>query len=119
MGRRYPPVTARSACGPDCRNGACDAGRRGRRELMARPSWVPGRTIYQLHSLGAAGVPAANPDAEAPEPSGRGMAVLEGWLDHIAWLGCGGVLLTPVVVSSTHGYDTVDPFRIDQRLGDE
>jgi glycosidase len=29
------------------------------------------------------------------------------------------VLLTPIFVSSTHGYDTVDPFRIDQRLGDE
>jgi cyclomaltodextrinase len=77
-----------------------------------------GRVLYQLHSLGAAGAPAANPDVSAAEPSGRGLRVLQGWLDHVAGLGCGGVLLTPIFVSATHGYDTVDPFRIDQRMGD-
>lgn len=65
----------------------------------------PEPALYQLHSLGAA--------------AGGGFAVLGRWLDHVAWLGCGGVLLTPVFASSTHGYDTVDPFRIDPRLGDE
>jgi cyclomaltodextrinase len=40
-------------------------------------------------------------------------------LDHIASLGVDGVLLTPIFVSETHGYDTVDPYRIDQRLGDD
>jgi glycosidase len=29
------------------------------------------------------------------------------------------VRLTPIFASSTHGYDTVDPFRIDPRLGDD
>jgi glycosidase len=37
----------------------------------------------------------------------------------VAGLGCGGILLTPVFVSMTHGYDSVDCFRIDQRMGDE
>src|SRR4051812_22565459 len=74
---------------------------------------------YHMHSLGAAGAPAANPDVDAAGPCGDGLARLERWLDHVAGLGCGGVLLTPIFVSSTHGYDTVDPFRIDQRLGDE
>jgi cyclomaltodextrinase / maltogenic alpha-amylase / neopullulanase len=81
--------------------------------------WVAGRALYHLHSLGAAGAPAANPDVAAATPSGRGLQELQRWLDHVAGLGCGGVLLTPIFVSSTHGYDTVDPFRIDQRLGDE
>ena len=85
-------------------------------ELPAR--WR-GRVLYHLHSLGAAGAPRTNPDPEAPEPCGRGLRRLEGWLDHVRALGCGGVLLTPIFVSSSHGYDTVDPFRIDQRLGDE
>jgi cyclomaltodextrinase len=67
------------------------------------PVWRPGRTLYQLHSLGAAG--------------GRGFGALQGWLDHVAALGCGGVLLTPIAESSTHGYDTVDPLRVDPRLG--
>jgi glycosidase len=83
------------------------------------PARMRGRVLYHLHSLGAAGVPGTNPDPEAAEPSGRGLRRLEGWLDHVRSLGCGGVLLTPICVSSTHGYDTVDPFRIDQRLGDE
>jgi cyclomaltodextrinase len=83
------------------------------------PDGVPGRVLYHLHSLGAAGVPAANPDPGAAEPSGHGLHRLERWLDHVRWLGCGGVLLTPICVSASHGYDTVDPFRIDQRLGDE
>ena len=34
-------------------------------------------------------------------------------------LGCGGVLLTPIHRSSTHGYDTVDRFALDPRLGTE
>jgi glycosidase len=83
------------------------------------PGWLNGRALYQLHSLGASGAPAANPDVRAGAPCGRGFARLAGWLDHVAALGCGGVLLTPVFVSSTHGYDTADPFRVDQRLGDE
>jgi cyclomaltodextrinase len=78
-----------------------------------------GRVLYHLHSLGAAGVPAVNSDPLAAEASGRGLRVLQGWLDHVRSLGCGGVLLTPIFAASTHGYDTVDPFRIDQRLGDE
>lgn len=81
--------------------------------------WLPGRVLYHLHSLGAAGAPASNPDVDAPDPSGRGLQILSGWLDHVAALGCGGVLLTPIFVSRTHGYDTVDAFRIDQRLGSE
>lgn len=87
--------------------------------MVELPAWVPGTTLYQLHSLGASGAPTDNPDVDAREQSGRGLQVLERWLDHVAALGCGGVLLTPVFVSSTHGYDTVDPFRIDQRLGDD
>src|SRR5213596_696350 len=74
---------------------------------------------YQIHSLGAAGVSAANPDVAAAAAPGDGLNRLVPWLDHVADLGCQGVLLTPIFVSSTHGYDTVDPFRIDRRLGDE
>ena len=44
---------------------------------------------------------------------------LEGWLDHLLSLGCNGLLLAPVFASTSHGYDTVDYFRIDPRLGDD
>ena len=83
------------------------------------PGWVAGRTWYHLHALRAAGVADANPDVTAGEATDHGLARLLPWLDHVASLGCGGVLLTPVGVSSTHGYDVVDPLRLDQRLGDD
>ncbi len=41
------------------------------------------------------------------------------WLDHIVDLGANGLLLAPIFASSTHGYDTLDHFRIDPRLGDD
>src|SRR3954451_19955577 len=58
-------------------------------------------------------------------PDGPGGAVvhrlgrIEGWLDHVVSLGLNGLALGPVFASQTHGYDTVDHFRIDPRLGDE
>jgi cyclomaltodextrinase len=47
------------------------------------------------------------------------LARLEPWLDYAAELGCTGFALGPIFASETHGYDTVDHFRIDPRLGDE
>ena len=41
------------------------------------------------------------------------------WLDHLLELGANGLALGPVFDSSTHGYDTIDYFRIDPRLGTE
>lgn len=43
---------------------------------------------------------------------------LLGWLDHLVELGCNGLLLNPLFTSMSHGYDTLDYFRIDPRLGD-
>src|ERR671917_1723548 len=44
---------------------------------------------------------------------------LEPWLDYLVELGCNGLALGPVFASETHGYDTVDHYRIDSRLGTE
>ena len=44
---------------------------------------------------------------------------LTSWLDYAVQLGAPGLLLGPIFASSTHGYDTVDYFKIDPRLGDE
>jgi cyclomaltodextrinase len=44
---------------------------------------------------------------------------LEPWLDYVVDLGCTGLALGPIYLSERHGYDTVDHFRIDPRLGDE
>lgn len=47
------------------------------------------------------------------------LARLEPWLDYAIELGCSGLLLGPVFASETHGYDTIDHYRIDPRLGDD
>jgi len=47
------------------------------------------------------------------------LAHLEAWLDHAVALGCSGLALGPVFSSASHGYDTLDYFTIDPRLGDD
>ena len=44
---------------------------------------------------------------------------LTSWLDYLIELGCNGLLLGPVFAATSHGYDTLDYFRIDPRLGDD
>lgn len=51
------------------------------------------------------------------EPAHR-LPRLLGWLDHLVELGCNGLLLNPLFASMSHGYDTLDYFRIDPRVGD-
>ena len=70
---------------------------------------------YHVYPLGALG---------APVHTGGGDVVhrlrgLEPWLDHAVGLGCSGLLLGPIFESVSHGYDTLDHFAIDPRLGDD
>lgn len=60
-------------------------------------------------------------DALAPEAGGvqHRLGRLTGRLDHVRALGADGLLLGPVFASASHGYDTLDHYRIDPRLGDE
>lgn len=41
------------------------------------------------------------------------------WLDYLIELGCNGLALAPIFASASHGYDTLDFFTVDPRLGDE
>lgn len=79
------------------------------------PAWVEHALWWQVYPLGFTGAPAAS--------GGNGVVHrlrrIEPWLDYAAGLGASGLALGPVFASGTHGYDTVDHFRIDQRLGDE
>lgn len=70
---------------------------------------------WQVYPLGALGAPIRPdwPDDAAPHRLRR----LVPWLDYLIKLGCNGLILGPIFESSTHGYDTTDHFRIDNRLG--
>lgn len=43
---------------------------------------------------------------------------IQAYLDYVIDLGANGLLLAPVFASQSHGYDTLDHYRIDPRLGD-
>ena len=72
--------------------------------------------LWQVYPLGFTG--AERSALPAPQPARHRLRQLEGWLDYAVGLGCNGLLLGPVFAAETHGYDTVDHFRIDPRLGD-
>ncbi|MGP8002095.1 MAG: alpha-amylase family glycosyl hydrolase [Streptosporangiaceae bacterium] len=67
--------------------------------------WAEHTIWWQLHPVSFAG--------------DGGLARIEGWLDYVIELGGNGLALGPVFASESHGYDTVDHFRIDPRLGTE
>ncbi|AQP43463.1 alpha-amylase family protein [Tessaracoccus flavus] len=69
---------------------------------------------WHVYPLGALGAPIRG-EHGAPEPRLRR---LEAWLDYAVELGCNGLLLNPVFASVAHGYETLDHYRIDPRLGD-
>jgi cyclomaltodextrinase / maltogenic alpha-amylase / neopullulanase len=80
-------------------------------------SWADHAVLWHVYPLGFTGAErAALPPGE---PVRHRLGQLTGWLDYAVELGCSGLLLGPVFASQTHGYDTVDHFRIDARLGDE
>jgi glycosidase len=73
------------------------------------------KIIYHLYPFGQCAAPQNN-DLSAP-PTHR-LDTLSPWLEHASRLGCNTLYLGPVFESSTHGYDTVDYYQVDRRLGD-
>jgi cyclomaltodextrinase len=83
-------------------------------------NWVAHAVWWQVYPLGFVG---AEPQAVASEsgdvPVQHRLGRLHDWLDYAVELGASGLALGPIFASQTHGYDTVDHFRIDPRLGDD
>ncbi|MEU4190373.1 alpha-amylase family protein [Kribbella sp. NPDC026611] len=76
--------------------------------------WADHAIWWQVYPLGFTG---AEPTAQRAVT--QRLPQLENWLDYLVELGCSGLLLGPVFASETHGYDTIDHFQIDPRLGDD
>jgi cyclomaltodextrinase len=73
--------------------------------------WVRDAVWWQVYPLGFVG-------AHPASPAARRITELERWLDYAIELGASGLALGPVFAAETHGYDTVDHFQVDPRLGD-
>jgi glycosidase len=77
--------------------------------------WAEHAIFWQVYPIGFTGAPRTFSDA----PGHHRLRQLVDWLDYAVELGCSGLLLGPVFSAETHGYDTIDHFRIDPRLGDD
>jgi cyclomaltodextrinase len=80
-------------------------------------SWADHAILWQVYPLGFTG--AERSALPARDPARHRLRHLADWLDYAVDLGCNGLLLGPVFAAESHGYDTVDHFRLDARLGDE
>ncbi|MFI1991615.1 alpha-amylase family glycosyl hydrolase [Actinoplanes sp. NPDC020271] len=79
--------------------------------------WAEHVIWWHLHPLTFLGAPRqALPPGAPAEPRLRNLGP---WLDYLLELGCNGLALGPIFASETHGYDTVDHYRVDRRLGTE
>ena len=77
---------------------------------------------WHVYPLGACGAPVHEGGGAASGGEGSSehrLARLEPWLDYVVELGCSGLLLGPVFASASHGYDTLNHYAIDPRLGDD
>ena len=72
-------------------------------------------TWWHLYPLGAVGAPIRDRQGD---DSGHRILKLIPWLSYAKELGCSGILLGPIFTSTAHGYDTLDYFELDPRLGD-
>ena len=75
-------------------------------------NWVDHTIWWHVYPLGFCGAPIRGEHTAAPR-----LRRLLNWLDYAVELGASGLLLGPIFASEAHGYDTLDFFRIDPRLG--
>ncbi|WEV41384.1 alpha-amylase family protein [Bifidobacterium sp. ESL0682] len=79
---------------------------------MSRRIW------WQVYPLGFCGAP-VRPQSDTERQKMPRLDRLVNWLDYMKDMGCNGLLLGPIFDSDTHGYDTIDFYTIDPRLGDD
>lgn len=95
----------------------CRSGATGASEGNASMNTINENTIWwQVYPLGFTGAP-IRPKTHGERELTPRLDALTPWLDYLVALGANGLLLGPVFASQTHGYDTVDYFHIDARLG--
>ena len=77
------------------------------------PAWIDHSVLWHVYPLGFLG----SESIRGAGPTVHRLRSLERWLDYVVELGASGLLLGPVFKSTSHGYDTVDHFEVDPRLG--
>lgn len=88
-----------------------------------QPDWLKTAVFYHIYPLGFLACPSINPcitgDWYTPNDSKiKTLSGLADHYDHLSELGVNAVYFGPLFESESHGYDTIDYFQIDRRLGD-
>lgn len=81
-------------------------------------SWIDHAIWWHVYPLTFTGAP-TRPVDDTERTLTHRLGHLRAWLDYAVDLGCNGLLLGPVFTSRSHGYDTIDHYSIDPRLGDD
>lgn len=79
------------------------------------PTWISDAIFYHIYPLGLCDAPPRNDFSSAPV---QRLERIYDWIAPMRQLGVNALYLGPVFESSAHGYDTVDLYQIDRRLGD-
>ena len=77
-------------------------------------AWYEEAVFYHIYPLGLLGAPELN---DHSQPVHR-LPELKEWVDHMKACGFTALYLGPCFCSGSHGYDTEDYRRLDERLGD-
>jgi glycosidase len=80
---------------------------------MSHP-WAHEAVFYHVYPLGMCGAPAAN---DFCSPMAPRLEQLYDWIGYWKEIGVNALYLGSIFESSRHGYDTVDYFWVDRRLG--
>ncbi|MDR3337527.1 MAG: alpha-amylase [Treponema sp.] len=77
-------------------------------------SHLSNRVFYHIYPFGFCGTPRYN---DFSCPAGTGLRSLIGHIPHLLDLGVNAVYIGPLFESTAHGYDTLDYYHVDRRLG--
>lgn len=77
-------------------------------------SWIKQAFFYHIFPIGFTGAPERN---DLDQPTANRFEKLYPWIDHWLDLGVNALYIGPLFQSSSHGYDTIDYFKVDHRLG--
>ena len=72
------------------------------------------KIFYHIYPLGMCGTPKRN---DFCSPAGNGLLSLINHIPRLLSLGINALYVGPLFESSSHGYDTVDYYHVDRRLG--
>lgn len=76
-------------------------------------NWINDAVFYNIYPLGFCGAPKQNDGILTYR-----LDKIYEWIGHFKELGVNAIVFNPVFESSRHGYDTIDYYKIDCRLGD-